>query len=124
MHRAESHIRSLKLIGSLWLIIFALSPCTVKDLFFYSVNTANEKPLNKSRATPVISFCSISNQESLLVSAPKGTKTNKELEPLDLVDQSIFDQHAYRHFHHFSKETFGNSPPKYILYKRLKIAAA
>lgn len=122
MTKLNSHIKTLKNIGVIWFVLSALSPCTVKDVFFSSVKSEYSKPLNKSRTTAPIVSCSSTNIESKNSLVVNQLKFHKEFEPGDRFIPPFF---------HFQEETnpnvllanySGKSPPKYILYKRLKIA--
>lgn len=124
MTKIKIHIKTVRNFGLMWFVLFALSPCTVKDVFFSSVNSEYAKPLNKSRTTAPTISCSFAQTENQQYSVVKELKINKQTEPGAFSDLSYLTFDAVIIHNYYSKKSSGNSPPKYILYKRLKIAIA
>lgn len=104
------------------LVLFSLSPCAVKETLLHTVQVDYSKPLNKSKTPTWTSSCS-SIDNNLEVSIAKEYKAIRLLEPPFISEhyEGIDNIPVLKGFYlHFT----GNSPPKYILYKRLKIAIA
>lgn len=108
----------------LWFVLFALTPCTVKEIVFDTFNSTYSKPINKSRTTAPTSFCSFSTNVVAQASVSKMAKVTKQIEPNDSYRSLCFSTQPSYFKTTFSKLTSGNSPPKYILYKRLKLDIA
>lgn len=104
-------------------MLFSLSPCTVKEILLHSVNTEYAKPLNKSKTTQT-NPCQFASNEHQQISSAQQSKINKKTEPADIVCNYAFPSYAAKIDKNYSKTSTGNSPPKYILYKRLKIDIA
>ncbi|SMC75714.1 hypothetical protein [Pedobacter africanus] len=123
VQKLSSHIRKYKRIAILWLIVFSLAPCTVKEAWLSTFDIDYSKPLNQSRTT-VGQQCQFTNAEQNTVSLVKKVRFNREpafsdsLVKNDLVTAA--EAIDTRNLDSFS----GNSPPKYILYKRLKLDVA
>ncbi len=124
MSGKEIHIKKFRHIVLMWLVLFSLSPCTVKEALFHSVNTDYAKPLNKSKTTTPTSSCSYSSTENLQISVVKKSEISKQIEPVNFFDNPFFTILSATVYNEYSKTSSGNSPPKYILYKRLKIDIA
>lgn len=124
MTKKESHIKNCRHILLMWFVLFSLSPCTVKEALSQVVNTDYVKPLNKSKTIAPTNSCSYSQNENQQISVVKKSKINKQIEPVDVADKSHFALLSARAYNDYSKTSSGNSPPKYILYKRLKIDIA
>ena len=124
MLKKENHSKNLRLILLMWFVLFSLSPCIVKGALFHSVNTDYTKPLNKSKATTSVGSCSYSQNEYQQILVVKETKIYKLIEPIDIVDKPFFTILPTKVYSYHSDTSSGKSPPKYILYKRLKIDLA
>ncbi|RYF21433.1 MAG: hypothetical protein EOO42_10565 [Flavobacteriales bacterium] len=123
MFKAENHIKNIRYIVLMWFILFSLSPCTVKEVLLYSLNTEYAEPLNKSK-TVQTNPCQYSSNEYQQKSAAQQSKINQKIEPVDFVGNYGFPTYVAKIDKNYSKTSTGNSPPKYILYKRLKINIA
>lgn len=124
MPKKESQIKNFRHIVLMWFVLFSLSPCTVKEALFHSVNTDYAKPLNKSKTTVPTSSCSYSQNDNKQISVVKKSEISKQIEPVDVADKPYFAVLSTKVYNDYSKTSSGNSPPKYILYKRLKIDIA
>ena len=124
MLKTGNYIKNFRRIILMWFVLFSLSPCTVKEVFFTSINIDYSKPLNKSKTTTQTSSCAYSQNESQQISVVKKSKINKQIEPVDFTHNQYFAVHSVKIDNDYSKTSSGNSPPKYILYKRLKIDIA
>ena len=123
MLKVENHIKNIRYIVLMWLILFSLSPCTVKEVLLQSVSTEYAEPLNKPKTTRTNPCQFSSNGHQHLASAQQ-SKINKKIEPVDFSCNYAFPAYAVKIGKNYSKTSTGNSPPKYILYKRLKIDIA
>lgn len=121
--KKESHIKNFRHIVLIWFLLFSLSPCTVKEVLFHSANTDYAKPLNKSKTT-VRTSCSYSSTLNLQVSAVKKSEISKQFEPVIFFDNPFFSILSAKVYNNYLKTSSSNSPPKYILFKRLKIDLA
>lgn len=124
MTKKESHIKKIRHIVLMWFVLFSLSPCTVKEALSQVVSTDYAKPLNKSKTIAPTTSCSYSQNDNQQISVVKKAKINKEIEPVQVVNNSCFVVLSPKGYNDYSKTSSGNSPPKYILYKRLKIDIA
>ena len=104
----------------MWFVLFSISPCSVKEALFYSVNTDYAKPFNKSKTSAPASSCSYSQNDNTQTSVVKKSKVYKRIDPVNVSNNLYFAVLSAKVYNDYSK-TSGNSPPKYILYKRLKI---
>lgn len=120
MLKVENHIKNIRCIVLMWFMLFSLSPCTVKEVLLHSVNTEYARPLNKSKTTQT-NPCQFSSGEHQHISSAQQSKINKKIVPVDFVCNYAFAVYASKIDKKYSKGFSGNSPPKYILYKRLKI---
>lgn len=125
MAKIHHHIKQFGRIATMWLVLFSLTPCTLKDGAFEAINIDYAQPLNKSKLPSLTNSCSYLEVSSKL-GATIGKKSNAddELEPIDFSERPDPASAIGAAFLRFAKTTSGNSPPKYILYKRLKIGIA
>nr|WP_298005803.1 hypothetical protein [uncultured Flavobacterium sp.] len=123
MSKKENHIKKFRHIVLMWFVLFSISPCSVKEALFYSVNTDYAKPLNKSKTSAPASSCSYSQNDNTQTSVVKKSKVYKRIDPVNVSNNLYFAVLSAKVYNDYSK-TSGNSPPKYILYKRLKIDIA
>lgn len=123
MLKAENHIKNIRHIVLMWFMLFSLSPCTVKEVLLQSVDFEYAKPFNKSKTTQT-NPCQYGSNEYQQMSAAQQSKIHKTIEPVAFVRNYGFPTYAAKIDNNYSKTSTGNSPPKYILYKRLKIDIA
>lgn len=109
-------------ILSLWLVLFSLTPCSIKEVLFHAVDLEYAKPLNKSKISKI--GCSYSQIENKQTSGTKKSKINSRITPFSFSTNLNFALCSTKTFKDYSRISLGNSPPKYILYKRLKIDIA
>lgn len=119
----QVHTRQWKSILAMLVILFALAPCSLKESLYTLVDVELGKPLNKSRATifqadSCTSFVHASSQNH------KDIKSPQKLLPLSYsgLDSGVVCQPVSGNLNgsHWSNFTHGN-PPKYILFRQLKI---
>jgi hypothetical protein len=120
MQYDKCHNKIGKHLLIVWFAIFALSPCGVKESMFSMINAEYAKPLNKTKTTA--SSCQYAQGDQ--VSIAKQSKINKETKPVEVTKSLlyVFQDIALNTFN--PQTTSGNSPPKYILFKRLKLHVA
>lgn len=124
MFKAKSNIKNLKHLLWVCFAFFALSPCVVKEALFSVADAEYAKPLNKSKTTAPTNSCQYSQNENQQISVVKQSKINKQTEPDEVTENLFFVVRSVGINTNYSKTTSGNSPPKYILYKRLKLDVA
>lgn len=124
MTQSRINIIQVRNILVMWFILFALSPCTVKEVLFDSVNFEYTKPINKSRTTAPINTCLHAQQETQQTKVANQADSHKQVEPIDFRLNGSFSSSSKVSQESYSKKFSGNSPPKYILYKRLKLDVA
>ena len=120
MHTIAKHICTTKHLLTMCLLLFALSSCSVKESLLGLVQTDYAKPTNRSQTTSQNVFCSytVATGKEVSVTNHSKIKYRKETELLTANFVGIFPHKTETsYFKTFS----GNSPPKYILYKRLKL---
>lgn len=125
MLRIKKHIENTRHILLMWFILFSLSPCTVKEIISNSINIDYAQPLNKSKTVAQTTpSCQYSFNDSQHISVTEKSKLNKQTRPVDFNNNLDFEVRSINVQNNYSKTSSGNSPPKYILYKRLKINIA
>lgn len=124
MPKTTRHIKNTKHILTLCFALFALSSCIVKETVLGAVNLNYAKPLNKSKTTTQVNSCEYSQNEHQHISTVKKVKISKKTQPVCFSDNLYFLKRPDKAYHKYSKNTSGSSPPKYILYKRLKLDVA
>lgn len=107
---------------SIWflLICFTFSSCSIKEAVFESFGVALEMPNGQSKT---VTTC----QTNFIVSDKKETSeivSEKQALDADLSFKSNFFSTSNLNTNEVSIVNNSNSPPKYILYQRLKIAIA
>lgn len=124
MSNNNNHIKIFRYIILIGFVLFSLSPCTLKKVVYQSINSDYTIPLNKSKTTTQTGNCSYSQQENLQTSIAKKVKINKQIRLIDFLNKEYLEVDSAKTHNNYSKTSSGNSPPKYILYKRLKIDIA
>ncbi len=120
MSKIRTHIKSIRHILLVWFVLFSLSPCTVKEAVSGSLKAAYAKPLNSSKTSVPVNSCAFNSVYHKHVSIAKKTDCIKHIEPAVFYGNLYF-QAPVKIRSGYSKTFSGNSPPKYILYRRLKI---
>jgi len=119
------HLQSCRHSLLIWFLLFSLSPCTTKGLVFTITPIDFVKPFNKTKAVSQNSLC------QYLTSDHQYSSSKRKATPGDLVKPTSFS-HIYENIYYFliikydhnSTTSSGSSPPKYILFKKLKIHLA
>lgn len=124
MLKTDCHIKSMKRTVWMWFILFSLSPCTLKAVVVDAVNADFAKTLNKAKTTTPINYCQYTRSDSRQTSIVKQAKLKKKLEPVDFLRNQHVVVGAVKIYGSYSKSYSGNSPPKYVLFKRWKFGVA
>jgi hypothetical protein len=121
MSHLTKHITTTKHLLWVCVVVFAFSTCAVKEVFYGFVNLEYSKPLNKSKTTLNGSSCQYTQVNTTETSIVQQSEIAREFDCNGVAQKPTFDirskQLSSADLLHFS----GNSPPKYILYKRLKL---
>lgn len=121
MSHLTKHIITTKHLLWVCFMVFAFSTCAVKDVFYSFINLEYSKPLNKSKTSLNGSSCQYTQVNTTETSIVQQSEIAREFDCNEVAQKPTFDirskQLSSADLLHFS----GNSPPKYILYKRLKL---
>lgn len=122
MTNLSAHISHSRSILIMLVVLFSLSPCSVKESVYQIFGTEYQRPVNKTKTTP-----SFQNTCQLQVfSAGQDIKISKisDFDLVNLADQSFHFFIAVDligHPHKRSEFTVRSGPLLFILYKRLKL---
>jgi len=122
MSNIKLHMKIYKAVVMLLVVVFSLSPCSLKRNVLDIFDIQHISALNKTKTTaPSFSGCESFNSSSKISVSKadfkfKGIVLSDFLQSVNFnSEKPIFSQKSY------SGNTSGNSPPKYILFKRLKL---
>jgi hypothetical protein len=114
------HMKTYKAIITMLILVFSLSPCSVKRNVLDIFDVQYISGLNKVKTTSTTSVsCDFNSANSSRISVLKASVKLKEREYFS--STSIVKSNRKAFFNEYSGYTTGNSPPKYILFKRLKL---
>jgi hypothetical protein len=120
-----THIKNYKALLLVFILAFSLSPCSLKRDFLSIFDIQHISGLNKVKITNSAASCTFSGETSS--SRIVLSKTDVKLKNNGFLfhsDASFgFGEEKIR-FQKYSGHASGNSPPKYILFKRLKLNPA
>lgn len=119
------HIRTYKAIITMLILAFSLSPCSLKRDLLDIFDIQYISGLNKVKTTTGLSLTCDTPTTSSTVSISKAKANYKykgSLPDLNATVKNIGEENL--NFNKYSGRSTGNSPPKYILYKRLKLNLA
>jgi len=122
MLKTDNHIKNARHILLMCFVWFALSPCIVKNVLFSAANMEYTQPLNKTK-TPANS-CQYAQNDIQQVSVAKRTNSNKPIKPVNVSANRYYIAHSAKIPGNYSGTFPDNGPPKYILYKQLKLDLA
>ncbi|MDQ0782572.1 hypothetical protein [Chryseobacterium sp. W4I1] len=127
MPAIETHMRNYKAFIMMLVLAFSLSPCSVKRDVLSVFDIQYFSGLNKVKTTAgtVVSFCDASAERSSSLKA--FSKKRLQLKnKISFLSSDVFynSGNVKITFNQYSGTTSGNSPPKYILFKRLKLHMA
>ncbi len=123
MPAARIHMKTYKAFLTMLILVFSLSPCSVKRDVLSILDIQYISGLNKVKITfgSVLSCDGTTENSTSKSSVSKTNRKHQNREfslPSDRL--SFFIDDADR-FSSYSGKVSGNSPPKYILFKRLKL---
>ena len=122
MSDTKIHMKTYKAIIMMLILAFSLSPCSVKrnvlDIFDIQYISGLNKVKTTSNLVSSCDFTSISSKISVSKTVIKAKYCNAFLDSTASV-KNIPEGNLT--FNDYSGHTTGNSPPKYILFKRLKL---
>ncbi|QIY89326.1 hypothetical protein [Chryseobacterium gallinarum] len=119
------HIRTYKAIITMLILAFSLSPCSLKRDLLDIFDIQYISGLNKVKTTTGLSLTCDTPTTSSSISISKAKAKYKykgSLPDLNATVKNIGEENL--NFNKYSGRSTGNSPPKYILYKRLKLNLA
>ena len=122
MSNVKFHNKTYKAIILMLVMFFSLSPCTVKRDLLAIFDIQHISSFNKVKTTPVGSYsCDSFETSSRRISISKSDLTSKKYIVFNDLSSIVLPQKdSFFHNRDFWSTT-GNSPPKYILFKRLKL---
>lgn len=122
MHHSGFHMKTYKAVVTMLILVFSLSPCSVKRNVLDIFDIEFISGLNKVKTTSSFSFsCDMASASSgLSVSKIKvQNQYNKFLSGFTPAVNNSVEEKTFLNI--YSGHSTGNSPPKYILFKRLKL---
>ncbi|WP_142723257.1 hypothetical protein [Chryseobacterium sp. ON_d1] len=123
MSNTKTHTKTYKAVIMMLILVFSLSPCSVKrdvlDLFDIEYISG----LNKVRTTTGVSLNCDTSIVSSKTSLSKAEVKYRASFLSSIVISKITGKESI-FFNKYSGHATGNSPPKYILFKRLKLNLA
>lgn len=122
MSHPKSHIGFYKAITILLLLTFSLSPCSVKRDVLNIFDIQYPGTLNKVKTTVTSTAqCDTSFQNTSKTLVSKADINARKADCALSFTLYLKNQREEKILSKYSKTTTGNSPPKYILFKRLKL---
>ncbi|MFZ4929657.1 hypothetical protein [Chryseobacterium sp. Mn2064] len=122
MSDKKVYISSCKIIVLMVILVFSLSPCSVKRNVLDIFDIQYISGLNKVKITPeTFSTCdSFSASSKASLSKAAAIKHKGAFPAIRFISRNIREEKIF--FNDYSGHSTGNSPPKYILFKRLKLS--
>lgn len=117
----EKYIKNTKYILMMCFVLFSISTCVIKEALFSTINVEYAKPLNASKTTTQTTPCEYSLTGKQQISQQKLTKNNKFTNTIDFVNVHNYVVRTVKIQQNFTNTFLASVPPKYILFKRLKI---
>lgn len=120
MSNTRIPIKMYKAVVTMLILVFSLSPCSVKRDVLAIFDIQYISGLNKVKTTTGLSLTCDTPTTSSNISISKAEAKYKRLLPdFNATVKDIGGENL--NFNKYSGRTTGNSPPKYILFKRLKL---
>ncbi|WP_228458620.1 hypothetical protein [Chryseobacterium aureum] len=122
MSPSSIHMKTYKAVITVFILLFSLSPCSVKRNVLDIFDIQYISGLNKVKTTSsLITSCDTASASSeISASKNKVQKLEKNYFPgFYSVTKNSFEKKVV--FNDYSGHSTGSSPPKYILFKRLKL---
>ncbi|WP_407427171.1 hypothetical protein [Arcticibacter sp.] len=124
MVRLKKHIQVGKRIALMLLVLFSLSPCSAKQRLLATLNIDYNNHLNKTRATAHLYNCSSNTVTSSKAEVARFFIELKKDQLYRNANLNMLDKLLHKSALERIARLGGSSPPKYILFKRLKIYLA
>lgn len=124
MQALQIHMKNYRAFFMMLILSFSLSPCSVKRDLLSILDIQYISGLNKVKTTiGEASVCDLSTESSSNKgSISKNSLKSKENKYFTALDAAIYPQKGkVISQNKYSGQSTGNSPPKYILFKRLKL---
>ena len=123
MSDARIHMKTYKSIITMFVVVFSLSPCSVKRDLFDIFDIQYISSLSKIRSSSIQTFNCDSTTEtsSKRIAVSKTNLKVREIFPFCFNSILYFSKKDKSFYNNYSGATSGNSPPKYILFKQLKL---
>ncbi len=107
------------------MVLFAFTPCTVKESTYKLLDVEYQRPLNQTKSTHITSSnCQSSDFEDIFVVSSDQSQVvdfSSGLRPSSLIDLTVSVNIQDFLPEHLNKQPEDSSSPLYILYNRLKI---
>lgn len=122
MSHSKIYRKLCKAIVTMLILVFSLSPCSVKRNVLDIFDIQYISGLNKVKTTSgAFSGCdTLSTSSKSSVSKAVTAKQKEDFPALHFTTKKIREENIS--FNEYSGHSTGNSPPKYILFKRLKLS--
>lgn len=115
-------MKTYKAVVTMLILVFSLSPCPVKRNILDIFDIQYISGLNKVKTTSSLSFSCDEASVSSGISVSKNKVQNQYNRFLSgLTAAAVNSVEAKIFLNNYSGHPTGNSPPKYILFKRLKL---
>ncbi len=104
------------------ILVFSLSPCSVKRNVLDIFDIQYISGLNKVKTTSSLSFScdtAFASSETAVSKTKIQNQYHKFLSGFNSATANLFEEKAF--LNNYSGHFTGNSPPKYILFKRLRL---
>ncbi|TQM22564.1 hypothetical protein FB551_2277 [Chryseobacterium aquifrigidense] len=122
MPNSGVHMKNYKAIVTVLILVFSLSPCAVKRNVLDIFDIQFISGLNKVKTTSSISFSCDATSASSGTSVVKNKTQNQYKDSFSNLYTTTGNSFERKIFlNDYSGNSTGNSPPKYILFKRLKL---
>ena len=121
MAKLKLNINPIKSIFLMLMVLYSFTPCSIKTVLFDAVDATYAKPISKSASTSQNSNCqdfSSVKQNGKSIGELQYANANWTPTAEAFSTEIVKLQPISREY---SGKTSGNSPPMYILFKRLKI---
>lgn len=121
MPNSGVHMKTYKAIITMLILAFSLSPCSVKRNVLDIFDIQYISGLNKVKTTSSLSFSCDAASASSGISALKNKIQKRYRDSFPGFYSGTGNPEENISFNEYSGYSTGNSPPKYILFKRLKL---
>ncbi|TJZ63053.1 hypothetical protein FAZ15_01785 [Sphingobacterium olei] len=115
-------IQTIRTILLLMVVVFSLLPCSNKASVLSLIDIDYEKPLNRVKTTRHLTGCFNTLEVTKMTCSPYKIKSDHGIAVVSTGHQRLYCYNNHIFSSNFGASHQANAPPKYILYKRLKIA--